>query len=621
MNKQIKQWLIVFVVIAAFLIGFFIGGGDSAPKGEEPGEHAVHDHEAEQVWTCSMHPQIRQPKPGKCPLCAMGLVPVSTLSGDKELGPRELKLSAAAIKLAEIRVQPVERRRAAAEVRLTGKVEYDETRVKAIAARVPGRIDRLYVDYTGRQVRKGDRLVSLYSPELIAAQQELLQALSFEDRTLESVREKLRLWGLTPGQIKEIETSGKVNDHLTIYSPISGIVVHKEAAEGMYVKTGTRIYTIADLSRIWIKLDAYESDIARLRAGQSLTIEAEAYPGEVFSGHISFIDPVLDPKTRTINIRVSAANPGMKMKPEMFVRAAVQAKLTAAGKVPGHEPEGKEDPPLLIPASAPLLTGKRAVVYVKVPGKEGVFAGKEIVLGPKAGDYYIVKGGLTEGEEVVVNGAFKIDSDLQIDAKPSMMNPEGGGAPPGHHHHGEPGQQEEHAAHKKADTQASKEETAGTIPGAKIPAAFRTSIDAVTTAYFDIQHALSSDNADNAKKAGKLLLEKLDLVDMKLLTGQVHIDWMDLEKKIRIGTQGLVKAGDIEAARVEFEKITEPITAVVKEFGSGKAVVYRYHCPMAFDNKGAYWLQNHQDTRNPYFGASMLLCKDKVEPITPDKKK
>jgi Cu(I)/Ag(I) efflux system membrane fusion protein len=595
MNKIIKQWPVLLVIIAAFLIGFYIAGGDSAPQGEERREQAVHDHVAEQTWTCSMHPQIRQPKPGKCPICAMDLVPITTQSGDEETGVRELKLSTAAVKLAEIQVAPVQRRAAAADIRLTGKVEYDETRVKTITSRVPGRIDKLYVDYTGMQVHKGDRLVLLYSPELITAQQELLQALSFKNSTVESVREKLRLWGVTPGQIKEIETSGKVKEQLTIYSPISGIVVHKEAAEGLYVNTGARIYTIADLSHIWIKLDAYESDIAWLRNGQTVTIEAEAYPGEIFTGKISFIEPVLNPRTRTMKIRVNVANPDLKLKPEMFIRAVVQTQLTASGKVPAPGLTGKGLFPLVIPASAPLLTGKRAVVYVKVPGKKGVFAGKEVVLGAKTGAYYIVKEGLTEGEQVVVNGAFKIDSDLQIRAKPSMMNP--------------------------VDRPAGKEKTAGAARGAKIPAAFQTAIDDATAAYFDIQHALSSDSADKAKKAGKQLLEKLDLVDKKQLSGQAHMDWMNLAKKIRAAVQGLTKAGDIEAVRVEFEKLTQPITIAVKRFGSGKIAVLRFHCPMAFNNKGAYWLQNSRETRNPYFGALMLLCKDSVEPLIPDKKK
>jgi len=459
-----------------------------------------------------------------------------------------------------------------------------------------------------------------------------------------SARERLKQWGLTPDQVKEIETQRKPTDHLTIYSPMGGIVIQKNAVEGMYVNTGTPIYTIADLSRVWVKLDAYESDLSWIRFGQRVDFETEAYPGETFAGRIAFIDPVLNEQTRTVKVRVNVPNPDYKLKPGMFVRAMVHSKLSMSGKVIDPELAGKwispmhpeivkdkpgtcdicgmplvkaedlgfitvsagdKEAPLVIPASAPLITGTRAVVYTAVQGKEGIFEGKEVVLGPRAGDYYLVKEGLQVGEQVVVNGAFKIDSDLQIQAKPSMMSPEGGAPAPGHEH-GDTA----HAAAKKE-----------TKPGTSlIPEDFKTSIDAVAGAYFDIQHALSSDSLEDAKRGSKKLLNKLAAVDMKLLTGETHMEWMKQEKKIKEAAGELVQAGDIEAARVRFELLTEPITAVIKTFGSVKAAVYRFHCPMAFDNKGAYWLQNHEDTRNPYFGSSMLLCKDSVEPLIEKKR-
>jgi Cu(I)/Ag(I) efflux system membrane fusion protein len=478
MNKLIKwlrefwqspyRWPVVIAVVVVFILGILIGGGTGGDI-----DHTGHDHTAEsqaaakkeKIWTCSMHPQIRQPKAGKCPICFMDLVPVES-SAEEEAGPRQLKLTPTAMKLASIKTAPVERRFVAAKIRMVGKVVYDESRLGHITARVPGRIDRMYVDYTGIPVRKGDHLVSLYSPELISAQQELLQALRASRKfgsgkvTVNAVRERLNLWGVTSEQIKGIEKRGKPTDHLTIYSPMGGIVIEKNAVEGMYVKTGTPLYSIADLSRVWVKLDAYESDLSWIRFGQTAAFTTEAYPGETFEGRIAFIDPVLNEKTRTVKVRVNVLNPGQKLKPEMFVRAVVHSKLSVSGKVmdpdlagkwisPMHpeiikdkpgtcdvcgmplvkaedlgytaaSPEDKEAP-LVIPASAPLITGTRAVVYTAVPGKEGTFEGKEINLGPRAGDYYIVKTGLQEGENVVVNGAFKIDSDMQIQAKPSMM--------------------------------------------------------------------------------------------------------------------------------------------------------------------------------------------------------
>jgi Cu(I)/Ag(I) efflux system membrane fusion protein len=383
----------------------------------------------------------------------------------------------------------VERKFVTAEIRMVGKIDYDETRVKYITSWVPGRIDRLYVDYTGITVSKGDHMVYLYSPELLSSQAELLQAAKAAGNlkpgaselinksilaTLEAVREKLRLLGLTEEQITEIEKSGEPVDHLTIYAPIGGVVIHKNATEGMYVQTGTKIYTIVDLSRLWVKLDAYESDMMWIRYGQEVEFETEAYPGEVFRGVISFIDPVLDAKTRTVKLRVNVENPEGKLKPEMFVRAVVRAKVAQGGQVMDKAMGGKwicpmhpeivknesgscdicgmdlvtteslgyvmvdagGEAPLVIPASAPLVTGKRAVVYVQVPERETpTYEGREVVLGPRAGDYYIVKSGLAEGEIVVTNGNFKIDSALQIQARPSMMNPEPEKAPIQHHSH------------------------------------------------------------------------------------------------------------------------------------------------------------------------------------------
>jgi Cu(I)/Ag(I) efflux system membrane fusion protein len=390
----------------------------------------------------------------------------------------------------EIQTTLVERRFVEAEVRMVGKVDYDESRIKEIAAWVPGRIDRLYVDFTGILVRKGDHMVYLYSPQLLSAQAELLQAVKAVQQTsgatelmrqssiatLEAAREKLRLLGLLKEQIEEIEKTGKPVDHLTIYAPIGGIVIAKHANAGDYVNTGTKIYTIADLSEVWVKLDAYESDMMWIRYGQKVEFTTEAYPGEAFNGTISFIDPVLDPMTRTVKVRVNVANPDGRLKPEMFVRAVVRTKVAGAGMVMDEDMAGKwicpmhpsivkteagqcdicgmdlvtteslgyvtakqaGQPPLVIPASAALITGKRAVVYVRLAGKDKpTFEGREIVLGPRTGDYYLVKEGLAEGELVVTNGNFKIDSALQIQAKPSMMNPQGGTTPMSHQHGGD----------------------------------------------------------------------------------------------------------------------------------------------------------------------------------------
>ena len=441
--SAIVRYKIPALVVIAFIAGFAlrgVGGGTRTVALAPPSEHIV--DQAVKEWTCAMHPQIRRPGPGKCPICGMDLVPVRREPSPSEDQGARIRLSPQAAKLAEVQTVSVERKRLEREVRLVGRVEYDETRVKDITARVPGRIDTLHVDFTGAVVRKGEPLASVYSPELFAAQEELIQAVrssrelagsslsSIRDTaplTVEAAREKLRLLGLTPPQIADIERSDRPAEHVTVSSPLGGVVIEKDAVEGMYVETGMKLFRVADLSTVWVKLDVYESDVFWLRAGQEVEFTGDAFPGEMFRGRIAFIDPVLDPMTRTVKVRVEVPNPGGRLKPDMFVRSIVRfgagAERTAAM-------------PLVIPASAPLLTGKRAVVYVAASDTVNEFEGREVVLGARAGDFYPVVSGLAEGERVVVNGAFKIDSAVQILARPSMMNPEGGAVTPGHSHGG-----------------------------------------------------------------------------------------------------------------------------------------------------------------------------------------
>ena len=491
-NTLVSNWKILLAVVVGIVVGFvFHWGLSPAESGhsEDSAMMAQGQQEKQTIWTCSMHPEIRMPNPGLCPKCAMKLIPVRKDAEDEMVGMRQFSTSEAAKALMDIETTPVERKFVTAEIRMVGKVEYDETKLAYITAWVPGRLDRLYVDYTGVPVNKGDHMVYMYSPELFSAQEELIQArkavLNIENSqsdilrevtagTVEAVREKLRLLGLTAEQVAEIEKRGTASDHITIYAPTGGIVVHKNAQEGMYVNTGTRIYTVADLSHVWVKLDAYESDLAWLRYGQQVEFTAVSFPGEIFNGTISFIDPVLSAATRTVKVRVDVPNPNGVLKPEMFVKAVVKADVAADGKVmdprlagkwmcPMHPSVIKDqagacdicemplvrteslgyvsadpemiDKPLVIPVSAALVTGTRAIVYVEVPDAEKpTYEGREIVLGPRAGDYYLVRSGLQEGQRVVTKGSFKIDSALQIQAKPSMMTPEGSMNTGGHRH-------------------------------------------------------------------------------------------------------------------------------------------------------------------------------------------
>ncbi|MGE4285643.1 MAG: efflux RND transporter periplasmic adaptor subunit [Phycisphaerae bacterium] len=592
-----------------------------------------------------MHPEVQLPKPGKCPKCGMELIPLERDVSDDSSAHAVLTLSENAQALMEVQTAPVERRKVEALIRMTGKVDYDETRLSEISAWVPGRLDKLYVDYTGVPVQKGDHLVYLYSPELISAQKELLQAVAAAEKlpqdasnsmrkmletTVQAGRERLRRWGLVPEQIAEVEKSGEVTDHITIYSPAGGIVIHKLAQEGMYVKEGTKIYTIADFSALWVKLDAYESDLAWLRYGQKVEFTTVSLPGEVFEGTVSFISPALDEKTRTVKVRLNVPNESGKLKPGMFVSATLRSAIALGGKImdkhlagkwicPMHPEIVSEKPgnctkcsmplvkteqlgyasldrekiglPLVIPASAPLITGKRAVVYVRQLGADKpAYEGREIVLGARVGDSYIVNSGLDEGELVVVNGAFKIDSALQIIAKPSMMNPA----------------QSSEAEARKDDMPAMD---MGKDAGGKISSAFREQLAGVYESYFVMQQALASDDSATAAAAAGRSLTALDKVDMKLLSGDYHMAWMEPLPALKESLSKAAKETDIKKLREDFYNATNQLIEIVAAFGApSDAPLYRLKCPMAFGGAGASWLQPVEQTSNPYFGAMMLRC-------------
>jgi Cu(I)/Ag(I) efflux system membrane fusion protein len=454
-----KSLRLILTVAIALTAGFLIRGFIATPSLPAPEPQASGLKPQVSVYACSMHPQIQLPKQGKCPICFMDLIPLE--SHTDAGGERRIRITEYAAKLMELETSLVERRFAEAEIRMVGAVDYDETRLSIISAWVPGRIDRLFVDYTGMSVQKGDHLAELYSPELLNAQKELLIAINRKDpKFVSAVREKFRLWGFAAEQLKEIEERGTASDQMTLYAPVGGIVIHRNAAEGMYVETGTRIFTIADLSRVWVKLDAYESDLNGLRYGSKVDFTTEAYPGSTFEGTVSFIDPIINPATRTAKVRVIVENADGRLMPGMFVRAIGRPQVTDGGQVmnpdltgkwicPMHREVVKDSPgacdvcgmdlvpaeslgyvtdespsaPLLVPASAVLKTGKRAVVYVEVPNNEApIYEGREIVLGARLGDFYVVTDGLVEGEYVVTRGAFKLDAELQIQARPSMMS-------------------------------------------------------------------------------------------------------------------------------------------------------------------------------------------------------
>ena len=369
------------------------------------------------IWTCSMHPQIRMNKPGKCPICGMDLIPLAH-SATGSVDPDAIQMSKDAAQLANVLTTVVTKHKPVKEVRLYGKVQADERLFQSQTSHVPGRIERLNLNFTGEPVVKGQVLAEIYSPELITAQQELLETSKtkqLQPELYEASKEKLRQWKLTDNQIAKIENSGLIQNNFEVLSNTSGTVTARRVNNGDHVSEGTVLFDIADLSKVWIMFDAYESDLQFLHVGENLSFSLQALPGQDFHGNIIFIDPVIDPVTRVAKVRVETGNKSGKLKPEMFATGIVSSTLS----------EFAED--VIIPKSAVLWTGKRSVVYVKQPDSEKpVFKMREVDLGPMLGESYVITGGLSEGEEIVTSGTFSVDAAAQLEGKPSMMNTTGG---------------------------------------------------------------------------------------------------------------------------------------------------------------------------------------------------
>jgi membrane fusion protein, copper/silver efflux system len=406
LNKHVRYLLFI-------IVGIFIGWllFQRPPKEDLKLQQTAKDSKTA-IWTCAMHPQIHLPQSGKCPLCGMDLIPLK--QDIQAVDAETIHLTREASQLANVLTSKVTRQKPVKEVRLYGKVQADERLLQSQVAHVNGRIEKLMLNFTGEAVSKGQTLALVYSPELVNAQQELLEAAKIkktQPEIYEAAKGKLRQWKLTEEQIVSIENSGKTQDNFEVVSNTNGIVTARRVNNGDHVAEGTVLYDIADLSNLWVLFDAYESDLQFLKTGDKVTFVVQALPGVEFTGDIIFIDPVIDPVTRVAKVRVEIENKDAKLKPEMFASGIVTASLEEYNNYP------------VVPRSAVLWTGKRSLVYVRQPDtEEPVFKLREIELGPMLGDSYVVVKGLKEGEAIVTQGTFSVDASAELEGKPSMMN-------------------------------------------------------------------------------------------------------------------------------------------------------------------------------------------------------
>lgn len=692
-----KNWTTAIVI--GLVLGLFIGRAWFAPskapgaQGEhadhiEHADQAAHDTESEAaptVWTCSMDPQVQLPEFGLCPICGMDLIPLDPSAAGG--GAWSLALGADAAVRAGIETTRLARELVVLERGLVGHVAIDETRVTTVTSWTAGRLDRLYVDSTGTLLRAGDHVAEIYSPALVTAQEEWLQARAAsadgadepeyarlsKASTLNAAAERLHQLGMSEAQLEELAARGAPQQHVTLTAPFGGVVTAQRALEGAYVQPGTQIVELADLDHVWVELDAYETDLPVLRLGQAVSFRVEGREGDVFHSRVAWIDPLIEARTRTARVRLHVDNTAARLKPGAFVRATVEVVVDDRGRAIGSDlsakwlcpmhPEVVADapascptcgmdlvrgaelgleapalnepsaPPLVVPSSAVLWTGKRSVVYVEdLSAETRTFMGREVELGPRAGDGYVVLEGLMAGETVVTRGAFVIDSELQIRAKRSMMHAEVGGPVVGGVRHFDvvpevsavaagasqtegtdaaplknPAGMGHEEMHPVDMAPGATPEDGGGAPGEDGKLAFEPGFAAFVAAYLDFESALAAD--DFSPMRGRALKDAFAAIGLEGASSEERVIWQwgsgDLEAAVREAAQAVA----IEPARVALEPLSAALVTAVERFGAPTGVeLSLFHCPMAFGNRGASWLAAKGPLLNPYFGATMLRC-------------
>ncbi|MCZ4410691.1 efflux RND transporter periplasmic adaptor subunit [Cryomorphaceae bacterium 1068] len=583
----------VIIAISTLAIGLLLGWIIFGRSNEN--QTNEHNHsttaESETIWTCSMHPQIRQNEPGDCPLCGMDLIPLE--STDVELDPMAVNMSPTAMQLAQVQTMVVDKGKTNKSIRLNGKVQADERLLSTQSSHIPGRIEKLSVNFTGEFVSAGQVLANVYSPELVTAQEELFEAKKIKESQpalFNAAKEKLKNWKLSDKQIDQIVASNKSIEQFPILANVSGYVTKKMVNLGDYIKQGEALYEIADLSKVWVLFDVYESDMTWINKGDAVIYTVQSIPGKTFKGRISYIDPVINPKTRVAKARLEATNKGLMLKPEMFATGTIEA-ITNTGNAS-----------LIVPKTAVMWTGKRSVVYVMQMSAQGVsFVMREVTLGPELGESYVIEEGLQPGEEIAINGTFSIDAAAQLAGKPSMMNPEGGVAMTGHNHGG--------------NTNSNMEKMPVSSKKTTLSEDAKKSLQPLFDNYFKLKDALASDDFEDAKASGVAMNNSLGKIDMNLFKGDAHSLWMQQSTALKTVLQHIEHLGDIKAIREKFISISNSMIALAESFDPLPTPIYVQYCPMADSNKGADWLSKEKEILNPYFGEAMLSCGETTKTI------
>ncbi len=558
----------IVTLILGIALGWLFFAGNNTEKSQN------HSEETVEYWTCSMHPNVRSQEPGDCPICGMDLIPAKSVGS--EVDNSAITLTENQIRIANISTMIVGKGLTSNNTRLNGKIGLDERQVYTQPSHFSGRIEKLYVNYTGAKVNAGQKLATIYSPELILMQKELLSAYKVRDKQPElyqSIKNKLMRKKIHQEQIDKIIANGDVIDNFDIYAHQSGVVTKLYVNSGDHVTTGNPIVELANLNQLWTIFEAYEEDLSNIHIGDVIKFTVPTYPAEEFQSTVNFIDPIIDNNTRTAKIRGSINNAGGKLKPEMLAVGNLAAKSS--------------NQKLLVPASAVLWTGKRSVIYVKQPNSEEyIFEAREIEIGQLSNSMYPVMSGLKSGEEIAVNGAFTIDAAAQIAGKPNMMNMDKDDVVPtkGHDH--------------GADDMSSMKTT---------PEKSKMDFSPLLPLYMNLNKSFVQTDLDKVKSNAKSLSNyvKDQILNKEKIKNSVY------EKQIasiyKLANQ-IAKDTDIEESRSKFSSISVLLIDLISVTNSYDKNIYVFKCPMATVGDSAIWMSYDKKVLNPYYGDKMLNC-------------
>lgn len=587
--KGPRGWAVLLVlalVVAALAVGVVFGDRIAAEANAmvaalRGGEREEAQEGETRYYTCGMHPWVVLPAPGDCPICHMALVPLdpSKYSGEVAIDPLVVQNMG-------VRVEPVVTGPLVKRIRTVGLVDYDETRVRDVTTKVSGWVEELSVDSLGAPVAKGEELFRLYSPELYAAQEEYLLALksagapgSTPARGLaDAARTRLAFFDLTNEEIDAIARRGEPVKTLPIESSFEGVVIEKNVVAGARIGAGERLYRIADLSKVWVLATFYEYQLPYLAVGQRATMTLSYVPGQQWVGHVLYVYPYLDPKSREVRVRLEFENPGGLLKPGMFASVELESRLA--------------EERVLAPRSAILDGGERKLAFVSLG--EGRFDPRRVEVGVETeGDRVEVLRGLQPGELVVTSGQFLLDSEARIrEALAKMVR-------------GEPAAEQVAPA---AESGASELDA--------LPPAAAEALESLLRNDFAIVDELAADRIDGIAEPARAIADAIDRLLAVEMPGDPHF-WHQHDEAATVRGKALELAGaeDLGAARLDFADLSLALGELLRATGippSHAAPVLEMHCPMYREGQGgSVWLQAADPVTNPYFGPSMLRCVDR----------